>query len=565
MVIKVPVVLTYSNKGTKQASKDLNLLGKSIKKFGLASKLSVAGITASISLLAKQSVSAAIAEEKQAKSLSLTLKNLGKSYAAVGVAEYVNKLQFATGVSEDQLRPALQRLITTTNDVAKSQDLLKLALDISAGSTNSLETVVKALGRAYLGNNTALGRLGLNLTKAELKVATFEQITAKLAATYQGQATEAAKTFGGQLAILGVAADEAKEKIGVSLINAIQELAGDQGVAGVADDMDRLATKTANAITGFTFLIDKVKTLGNVAVENGLLPKTPKDSTFFGINPNQPFFGILADIGAQQNALSNAGSPAKPSALGEQRRAIAAGKLSVALNKKAADEKRKELAAQRALATSKKLAAKFDQENIAIEAALKYKLSAEDRARLEAMKALKSETAADDVKALANLEAAQKKSAAEELARISETKKAATSAVAAQKSEFEALAQWLKDNALEVFYKVNVTPQKLGQYFAGIIPDPGNPAVANSPMPTLPNLPPTNAGSNPPPTNASQDYAASLGRYFAGVGPDPGAGNITVNVNAGTIADENKLTYIISNELTKFVRFGGITAPAGFI
>jgi len=543
MVIKVPVVLTYSNKGTKQASKDLNLLGKSIKKFGLASKLSVAGITASISLLAKQSVSAAIAEEKQAKSLSLTLKNLGKSYAAVGVAEYVNKLQFATGVSEDQLRPALQRLITTTNDVAKSQDLLKLALDISAGSTNSLETVVKALGRAYLGNNTALGRLGLNLTKAELKVATFEQITAKLAATYQGQATEAAKTFGGQLAILGVAADEAKEKIGVSLINAIQELAGDQGVAGVADDMDRLATKTANAITGFTFLIDKVKALGNVALENGLLPKA-KDSTFFGINPNQPFFGILADIGAQQNALSNAGTTPKASALGEQRKAIAAGKVAVDLNKKAAAAKKAELAAQRALATSKKLAAKFDQENIAIEAALKAKLSDEDRARLLAMKALKTETTADDAKALADLNTAVKKNAAEELAGIKAAEEANTQAIAKRKSEYQALQEWLASNPLKVFTT----------------------AIINGTEVTAPaafGLSGTNAAPSVPTTNASTGVnTGSMASVAAAAG---GAGNITVNVNAGTIADENKLTYIISNELTKFVRFGGITAPAGFI
>lgn len=543
MVIKVPVVLTYSNKGTKQASKDLNLLGKSIKKFGLASKLSVAGITASISLLAKQSVSAAIAEEKQAKSLSLTLKNLGKSYAAVGVAEYVNKLQFATGVSEDQLRPALQRLITTTNDVAKSQDLLKLALDISAGSTNSLETVVKALGRAYLGNNTALGRLGLNLTKAELKVATFEQITAKLAATYQGQATEAAKTFGGQLAILGVAADEAKEKIGVSLINAIQELAGDQGVAGVADDMDRLATKTANAITGFTFLIDKVKALGNVALENGLLPKA-KDSTFFGINPNQPFFGILADIGAQQNALSNAGTTPKASALGEQRKAIAAGKVAVDLNKKAAAAKKAELAAQRALATSKKLAAKFDQENIAIEAALKAKLSDEDRARLLAMKALKTETTADDAKALADLNTAVKKNAAEELAGIKAAEEANTQAIAKRKSEYQALQEWLASNPLKVFTT----------------------AIINGTEVTAPaafGLSGTNAAPSVPTTNASTGLnTGSMASVAAAAG---GAGNITVNVNAGTIADENKLTYIISNELTKFVRFGGITAPAGFI
>lgn len=544
MVVKVPVVLTYSNKGTKQAQKDLNLLGKGIKKFGLASKLSIAGITASLTLLAKQSVQAAITEEKQARSLSLTLKNLGKSYAAVGVADFVNKLQFSTGVSEDQLRPALQRLITTTNDVAKSQDLLKLALDISAGSTNSLETVVKALGRAYLGNNTALGRLGLNLSKSELKVATFEQITAKLAETYRGQATEAAKTFGGQLQILGVAADEAKEKIGTSLINAIEDLAGNEGVSGLADDMDRLGTKTANAITGFAYLVEKLKAIKNLGLENGLLPKTPKDSNFFGINPNQPIFGVLADIGAQQNALRNTGSAPKASALGEERKAIATGKIQAALNQKAAAAKAKELAAQRALATSKKLAAKFDQENIAIEAALKGKLSDEDRARVLALKALKTESTADDQKALEDLDAAQAKGAAAEMARIKAAEEARTASIARQKSEFEALQNWLASNPLKVYTT----------------------AILNGVAVTAPGsfgLPPTNtAGAPIPSTNASTGITGTTAATNA---TSNAPSNITVNVNAGTIADENKLTYIISNELTKFVRFGGITAPAGFI
>lgn len=550
MVIKVPVVLTYSNKGTKQAQKDLNGLGKSLKKFGLTSKLTAAGITASVTLLAKQSIAAAISEEKQARSLALTLKNLGKSYAAVGVNKFVENLQMATGVSEDKLRPALQRLITITNDVSKSQDLLKLALDISAGSTNSLETVVKALGRAYNGNNASLGRLGINLTKAELKTATFEQITAKLADTYRGQATEAAKTFGGQLAILGVAADEAKEKIGVSLINAIETLAGNDGIKSLVEDMDSLATSTANVITGFSVLFQKV---GAVVTLGGWLTKAAKAigtvdlGSLFGANKsaaNQPFLPFVESLGAQKNAMSFSGSAPKASALGEERKAIAAGKLQVQLNRKAADEKRKELMAQRALATSKKLAAKFDQENIAIEAALKGKLSDEDKARLLAMKALKSESTADDQKALQDLNDAQKKSAAEELARIKEAENARSASIAKQKSEFQALQEWLASNPLKVYTTTDIN---------------GTAITAPSDF----GLGKTNATVSPPPTNASTAFnPGTVSTATVGAG---GGSNIVVNVNAGTVADENKLTYIISNELTKFVRFGGITAPAGFI
>lgn len=545
MVIKIPVVLSYSNRGTKQAEKDLKKFDASLKKFGLARKLSLAGLTTATTAFAKASISAAITEEKQAKSLSLTLKNLGKSYAALPVADFVGKLQFATGVSEDQLRPALQRLLTSTNDVSKSQDLLKLALDISAGSGKNLETVTAALSRAYLGNNTALSRLGVGLTKAELKVATFDQITAKLANTYRGQAAEAAKTFGGQLAILNVAVDEAKEKVGVGLIDAIQRLSGNEGVAGLKDDINGLADSFLGLVTITEKFINLAKTVSGKNLFDNFLKDVPTSETsIFGIDLRGGPLGILQQLSSgAAGPLSTAGSAPKPSALGEERKAIASGKLQVELNKKAAAAKAKELAAQRALAMSKKLAAKFDQENIAIEAALKGKLSDEDRARLLAMKALKSETLADDAKALNELEELQKKAAAAELARIKEVEAANSAATSKRKSELRALQEWLASNPLRAYINV--------------IGPTGSPVT----VPRDFGAPPiSNAAPTPPVTNATAGIPSGTGTVAAS-----GGNNITVNVNAGTVADENKLTYIIADQIVKYVRFGGVTAPAGFI
>ncbi|NDB69254.1 MAG: hypothetical protein EB015_14835 [Methylocystaceae bacterium] len=547
MVIKVPVVLTYNNKGTKEATKDLKKFDASLKKFGLARKLSLAGLTTATTALAKASISAAITEEKQAKSLSLTLKNLGKSYASLPVADFVGKLQFATGVSEDQLRPALQRLLVSTNDVAKSQDLLKLALDISAGSGKSLETVTAALSRAYLGNNTALSRLGVGLSKAELKVASFDQITAKLTETYRGQATEAAKTFGGQIAILNVAVDEAKEKVGVGLIDAIQRLSGDEGVAGLQNDIDGLANSFLGLVNIIERSISALKTLSGKNWIDNITKNLPKSETsLFGVDLRGGPLGILQQLtGGAARPLSTVGSAAKPSALGEERKAIAAGKTAVKINQQAAAAKAKELAAQRQLATSKKLAAKFDQENIAIEAALKGKLSDEDRARLMALKALKTETLADDEKALNNLEAAQKKAAAAELASIKENEAARNASIAKQKSELQALAEWLASNPLKVYATAVVN---------GVgITAPGDFGIPGG----------TNASPQTPPmtTNASGNFPS----VAPGKSTDFGIPNITVNVNAGTITDENNLTYTIANQLAKFTRFGGVTTPAGFI
>lgn len=546
MVIRVPIVLTYNNKGTKQAEKDLKKFDASLKKFGLARKLSLAGLTTATTAFAKSSINAAITEEKQAKSLSLTLKNLGKSYAALPVADFVGKLQFATGVSEDQLRPALQRLLVSTNDVAKSQDLLRLALDISAGSGKSLETVTAALSRAYLGNNTALSRLGVGLSKAQLKVATFDQITAKLADTYRGQASEAAKTFGGQLAILNVAVDEAKEKIGVGLIDSIQRLSGNEGVAGLQNDIDGLANSFLGLVRIIETSINALKTLSGTNWLQKITKDLPKSETsIFGVDLRGGPLGVLQQLtGSVGNPLSTVGSAPAPSALGEQRKAIAAGKTAVKLNQQAAAAKAKELAAQRQLATSKKLAAKFDQENIAIEAALKGKLSDEERARVLALKALKSEGKADDEKALRDLEAAQQKGAAAELARIKEVEAANTAATQKRKSELQALQEWLASNPLQAF--VTVTNGR-GQTVT--VPESfAPPSMGNAPL-------------TPPPTNATAGIpAGAVERSVANSGQ-----NIVVNVNAGMVANSNELTALIGNEIVKYTRYGGVTAPAGFI
>lgn len=537
MVIKVPVVLTYSNKGTKQATKDLKGFGnditKTFRKMGLASKLSIAGITTGLTLLAKRSAQAAIAEEKQAKALAQTLNNLGKSYETAKVMDFANSLQFTTGVSEDLLRPALQRLLTTTNSVAKSQDLLQLALNVSAGTGKDLQSVVNALSRAYLGNNSGLSRLGTNLTKAELKVASFDQITNKLARTYANQASQAAQTFSGKLSILGVAADEAKEKFGQGLIATLEELAGPSGFEGVAKSINT----TADAFNG----------LLEISQKGGILKDfIDANKELLGMSFGSKIFGQLAKIGAQADAARNAGKPGVQSELAIQRQQIADAKFQLDLQKKIrAEEQRKALLAKQS-AASKRLAAKFDQENIAIEAALKGKLSEEDRARLMALKALKSESKADDEKALNDLNEIQKKNAAEELARIKEGEAARSAAITKEKQERQALQEWLKSNPMTVYTTSMVN--------GTAITTPGSFGMPAS----------TNAASSPPPaTNAGAGLPAlpqgmSYGSYGA-------TGDIIVNVNANTIADENKLTYIISNELTKFVRFGGVTAPAGFI
>ena len=168
-------------------------------------------------------------------------------------------LQSATGVLDDNLRPALQILLTATGDVTKSQDALNLALDISANTGKDLSAVSTALAKGFQGNTTALAKMGGAVSKATLATGDMDKITAELTAKYKGSALTAIGGYSGQMAKLGVASANAKEIIGKGLLDSISMLGGTNGVTTTADAMERLAQNTADTIRGFTVLAEKLK------------------------------------------------------------------------------------------------------------------------------------------------------------------------------------------------------------------------------------------------------------------------------------------------------------------
>jgi hypothetical protein len=87
-------------------------------------------------------------------------------------------------VTDDQLRPAFARLVRSTKDVEDAQKLLNLALDLASATGKPLEAVSNALARAYDGNTTALGKLGLGLDANLLKSKDFDAIFKTLTSTF---------------------------------------------------------------------------------------------------------------------------------------------------------------------------------------------------------------------------------------------------------------------------------------------------------------------------------------------------------------------------------------------
>jgi hypothetical protein len=254
------------NKAFKQADTATDKLSKNVKKLATTFGLTF-GATAVLAY-SKAAVKAAAADQKAQQQLALALKNVGLGRDAATSEAYIQRLQSEFGIVDDLLRPSYQTLAIATRDSAEAQRLMNIALDVSAANSLDLGSVTKALSRAYLGNNTALSRLGVGISKADLKSKSFKEITDQLSATFAGSATAAANSYQGSMDKLAVATDNFKESIGVGLIEALNILNGQEGLAKTTSEMDKLGIKLQNATIGAAYFVDELK---NIPLIGGLL------------------------------------------------------------------------------------------------------------------------------------------------------------------------------------------------------------------------------------------------------------------------------------------------------
>ena len=216
-------------KGLKKADTEIETFGSKVTAFGkkaaAAFAVAAAAAVAYGTKLAVDGVKSAIEDEAAQLRLAAALRTAtGATDDQIKATEaYILQTSLATGVADDQLRPALQRLAVSTKDTDEAQKLLNLSLDIAKGRGLALETVANALGRAQDGNTTALGRLGLGLSKAELSTLSFTQVQERLSDLYGGAAAANAETFQGKIDRLKVGFDEAKESLGAALLPAVEQ------------------------------------------------------------------------------------------------------------------------------------------------------------------------------------------------------------------------------------------------------------------------------------------------------------------------------------------------------
>jgi len=226
------ILTQYSDKGSKQAQKDIKKLGadfdkfakQSFKAFGLAAAASAAFATK----IGIDAVKAAIEDQKSQVILANSLRNtIGATDEAIKATEdYISKQQLLVDVSDTELRQSLITLTGATRNLSEAQALQNIALDVAASGYGDVESVSKALAKAYSGNLTALKRLIPGMDLSIIKSKDFNKAMEYLSSNMGGAAAAAAETLEVKLRILERAYGEIIESLGYALLPVIQEFAG---------------------------------------------------------------------------------------------------------------------------------------------------------------------------------------------------------------------------------------------------------------------------------------------------------------------------------------------------
>jgi len=267
--IDIKIIAEFLGKNAfKQADTAANKLNKTVKSLGSSFGLAFGG--AALGYAVKSTIKDFADAQRETVNLTNTVKNLGLAFDAPQLTAYVDKIGKLYGVTGEQAVPALQSLLSVTGSVSKSTEIFNAALDLAASRSADVTAVAQDLASAYVGNTKGLNQYRLVLTKAELSASTFEEIMAVIGKQTLGAADEAAQSLSGQLAILSETANQAKERIGGGLVEALGGLSGANGAGGAAKTIENLSIKLTNAITGFGYLVQEVKVAQPILVAAGI-------------------------------------------------------------------------------------------------------------------------------------------------------------------------------------------------------------------------------------------------------------------------------------------------------
>ena len=405
--VAINFLTKFDKKGLERATKELQGFDKvvatstfKLKSFAKAGAIAAA---AGLAIFAKNSIQAALAQERFDQSVEQSLRSINQLDQLPSVNAFISNIEKASNITKDILTPAINGLIIQTADLTKAQDLFTIALDTSVAAGLDLNQVSDALGKASRGNFKALGALGLGFDAVTAKEIGLAEITDYLTLKFGGSAKRAAETFGGQLDNLKISAGAAQTSLGEGFILASQILID----GGNASDYFGAKLESLGLNGGYIIvaLADKISKITNAF--DGISKKIEGNAflRFLFQAKTIPVvcgwiegFRGLAEEGKtiSDNMKDTVEQTAEQKALAEK-----LAKLQTRLDKMATDalnkqkQITKEKLSQQALDKKKaELQAMFDLDAINLQVALSRKLSAEDEARVRILQKLAEGTEA---------------------------------------------------------------------------------------------------------------------------------------------------------------------------
>jgi hypothetical protein len=304
------------NSGINQAQGGLTGLAGSMKNMlgpaAIGAGIAIAGLATK---MAVDGVQSALADEEAMRKLALTMENVGLAHDTQRVEDYISVLERSTGVADDDLRPAYDRLIRSIGDTEEAERMLSLSMDISAGTGKSLSAVTEALGKAYDGNTVGLSRLGAGIDAAILRSGDMNAITETLANTFTGQAAESADTLNGRIKVLQQAVDNLGEAFGKGLLTGVQDAT--EGTADMVKTMQEFEPMLESLGEGTANLAgDLVGLAGFLFDVQGEIDKATQETGLFGtvlgtvLNRFNPFGQALDYLGIAMDFFGGASEDA---------------------------------------------------------------------------------------------------------------------------------------------------------------------------------------------------------------------------------------------------------------
>ena len=228
MAIKIPIISEFDSKGLDKAVKEFQSLegagakaGYAVKKAALPAAAAVGALGYALAGATKAAMEDQAAQVELARTLNISASATDAQIAAT--ENMISKMSLASGVADDDLRPALASLVRGTKDIGKAQEGLALAMDISTATGKDLATVSDALSKAYAGNMKGLKSLSPEMAALIKDGADLNTVMDVLGGTFGGATAEAAGTAEGQMKRFGIAIAEAKENIGAALIPVVEK------------------------------------------------------------------------------------------------------------------------------------------------------------------------------------------------------------------------------------------------------------------------------------------------------------------------------------------------------